>query len=66
MKKKIKVDEMDDVDRQQQEDIDSARTLAYGALLACVTISVVQLGAFIFALYEMGRAIDVLKIALGK
>ena len=63
---KIPAEKMDAVDQQQQREIDSARSLAIGALVACVTISIVQLGAFIFALYEMGRVVDVLRTALGK
>jgi hypothetical protein len=58
---KIPTEKMDAVDRQQQADIDNARSLALGALFTSALTSILFFGAFIMAMWEMGQAIRVLE-----
>lgn len=62
----IPKEKMDAVDRQQQEQIDRATNLAWGAIWLALVVTVINFGSFIFALSEMGEAIKVLQRVIPK
>jgi hypothetical protein len=60
MADRIPVEKMDAVDRQQQEEIESSRRLAMAAIFTSVLVNILFFGAFVMAMYEMGKAIEAL------
>lgn len=64
--RKIPISKMDDVDAQQQEDIDRATSLAWGAIWVTLVVTVLNFCTFVFALVQMGDALQILNAVLVK
>jgi hypothetical protein len=66
MADKIPTEKMDAVDRQQQEQIDRAMNLAWGAIWIAIVIPLLNFGMFLCAMQEMGEAIKACKALAGR
>lgn len=62
----IPKDKMDAIDRQQQDQIDRAIHLAWGAIWLAILIPLLNFGMFLCAMSEMGDAIKALRAVVGK
>jgi hypothetical protein len=52
---------MDPIDQQQEEAIERASNLAWGAIWLSALMTIVNFGAFVFAMSQMSKAFETLK-----
>lgn len=62
----IPKEKMGAVDRQQQDQIDRATNLAWGAIWLALVVTIINFGSFMFAMMQMGDAIKAMRAVVGK